>query len=355
MRKSLTICMLIIGCSQPAKNPAVIEEVSLGDSFGLDVPGKLSEFGFFKMPLASLEPAGDILPYDLNSPLFSDYAFKARFIKLPPGRQAAYSSTDVMEFPEGTVLIKNFYYPADFRKPEADRRIIETRLLIREVIGWNALTYIWNEEQTDAVLEIAGSTVPVSWIDTNGKSQAIHYSVPNLVQCKSCHEKNSRMVPIGPSAGQLNKSYPYKDGHQNQLSRWSSAGLLSSLPPDGEWPVIPVWDDPETGSLAARARAWLDVNCAHCHRREGPAKNTGLYLTFEETDPYKLGIRKPPIAAGRGSGGLKYGIVPGNPDASILVHRIQSLDPGVMMPELGRKMLHEEGITLIRAWIAEME
>src|SRR5690606_5381795 len=97
------------------------------------------------------------------------------------------------------------------------------------------------------------------------------------------------------------------------------------------------------------------INCAHCHRAEGPARNTGLYLTFAEGDPYKLGVRKPPVAAGRGSGGLKYGIVPGEPEESILMHRIESLDPGVMMPEVGRKMRHEEGIALVRDWIKAME
>ena len=117
---------------------------------------------------------------------------------------------------------------------------------------------------------------------------------------------------------------------------------------------MPEWDNVETGDLAGRARAWLDVNCGHCHRQEGPAKNTGMYLLAAEVDPYKLGIRKPPVAAGRGSGGLQFGIVPGDPEASILHYRINSLDPGVMMPELGRKLKHKEGIQLIEEWISSL-
>jgi hypothetical protein len=68
-----------------------------------------------------------------------------------------------------------------------------------------------------------------------------------------------------------------------------------------------------------------------------------------------LGVNKPPVAAGRGSGGHKYDIVPGQPEASILYHRMASTDPGVMMPELGRQRVHEEALALIHDWIQAME
>ena len=108
-------------------------------------------------------------------------------------------------------------------------------------------------------------------------------------------------------------------------------------------------------ALELRARSYLHANCAHCHRRDGPASNSGLFLTFGEGERAAWGYRKRPVAAGRGSGGLAFDIAPGDPDGSIMVHRMQSLEPGVMMPELGRGLPHPEGIELIRDWIAAME
>lgn len=349
----LILACLVYGCSNP-KKPVEIEQVSLKGSAKLDVPETLSEWKLFEEPLNQLNPVTGVVPYDLNSPLFTDYALKARFIKVPEGMQAVYNNTEVLDFPEGTILIKNFYYDLDQTNEEKDQRLIETRLLIHEKQGWNALTYVWNDSQTDATLEIAGKTVPVTWVNQDGVLKNVKYSVPNLVQCKSCHERSARMSPIGPSARQLNKSFDYEDGAANQLIKWHQLSILDSLPTHNSLPKLAQWDNPQSGTLDERARAWLEINCAHCHRAEGPAKNTGLHLLASEKDPYRYGVNKPPIAAGRGSGGLTFGIVPGKPDQSIIVHRIESLDPGVMMPELGRRMEHEEGVELIREWITKM-
>lgn len=356
MKSKLLVISILIVCCQPKKadRPIILEAVNLGVSTKSNDPEKLSDWNFFQGPIYELIPNDDIIPYELNTPLFSDYALKSRFIKIPQGEKAVYQSEQVMTFPEGTILIKNFYYPEASGLTQTSKRIIETRLLINEMEEWKALTYVWNVEQTEAYLEIAGRSVPVSWKDENGILKNVNYSVPNLVQCKSCHEFNGKLMPIGPTARQLNKPMNYEHETLNQLIKWQSEGLLTALPPSSEWPMVPVWNDPKSGSLNDRARAWLEINCAHCHRAEGPAKNTGLYLTYFESDEYKLGINKPPVAAGRGSGGLKYSIVKGKPDESILLHRISSLDPGVMMPEVGRKMNHDEGIELIRQWISQL-
>ena len=346
--------ILILSCSNK-KKPLVIEEVSLVGSAELDVPKSLSEWGLFEQPLNELNPTEGVIPYDLNSPLFSDYSQKARFVKLPEGATAKYNQTEVLGFPEGTLLIKNFYYELNQTVSNGERKLMETRLLIHEANGWNALTYVWNEEQTEANLEIAGRTIPVSWTNKEGVLKNVNYSVPNLVQCKGCHERSAKMSPIGPSARQLNKHFDYGGASTNQLTKWHELNLLDSLPDQDEIPKLAQWDDEQTETLDARARAWLEINCAHCHRADGPAKNTGLHLLASEQDLYRVGVGKPPVAAGRGSGGLKFGIVPGNPESSILLHRIASDDPGVMMPELGRKLEHEEGVALIRDWIAEMK
>ena len=145
------------------------------------------------------------------------------------------------------------------------------------------------------------------------------------------------------------------EGEMNQLEKWQQEGWFEHYPGLEKAPKIAVWDDPATGSLDARARAWLDINCAHCHNPKGPASTSGFFLDIHQEDPAVYGVMKTPIAAGRGSGGRDYDIVPGKPNKSILYYRLVSTDPGIMMPELGRKMAHKEGIALIRQWIKEMD
>lgn len=311
----------------------------------------LSEYGFFEGPIADLKPASRVFPYELNAPLFTDYAHKSRFIRLPENATIDYQENGPLAFPIGTVLIKNFYYPADFRKPAEKRRILETRLLVHEENGWKALPYIWNEAQTDATLEVAGGRIDISWIQPDGAAQNLNYVVPNMNQCKGCHVSQQRITPLGPSAKQLNRN-----GHdgQNQLAGWVAAGWLRELPASVDLPKIADYRK-DNLPLADRARAYLDGNCAHCHNAKGPASTSGLFLDAHEADPAKLGILKAPIAAGKGAGNLQFSILPGKPEASILVYRMQSLDPGVMMPELGRKMVDQEGVALIRTWIRGMK
>lgn len=343
---SFLILMVLAACTPKPNAPMVLEEVSLGGYEEIDAPQLLSEWGLFD-DLRVLQPAGTVYPYEVNSPLFSDYAHKARFVHVPAEKALAYNHTDVLEIPDQGILIKNFYYPSDFRKPSGERRMLETRLLVNESGAWRPYTYIWNEEQSDAALAITGASLPISWKDKHGELQKIDYSVPNLNQCKSCHERGGKIMPIGFSARQLNNA--------QQLRDWHDQDILSGLPDDPiDIPKLVSWKN-EHLDIDKKARAWLETNCAHCHREEGPAKNTGLYLLAEENDPYRLGINKAPVAAGRGSGGLKYAIAPGKPDQSILLHRIESLDPGVMMPELGRKMVHDEGVQLVREWIASLD
>ncbi|MEZ4826929.1 MAG: SO2930 family diheme c-type cytochrome [Bacteroidia bacterium] len=319
---------------------------------------KLSDYGFFKGNIAEQMPAEGVLPYSLPTPLFTDYAQKLRFVKVPSGQKAAYNPTQVLEFPTGTVLIKTFYYYNDERKPQKGRRLMETRLLIHETDGWVAFPYHWNEEQTDAFLEVAGDTKPVKWVNDKGKKVMLDYAMPNLNQCKGCHNIDGKFMPIGPSARQLNHALDPVFGVNvpNQLRFWEAQGILSGLPADNnEIPAIAIWDDPKSGTLNDRARAWLDINCAHCHNAKGPANTSGLFLDIHQKDPHVWGIFKAPVAAGRGSGGHQFDINPGQPESSIIHFRMASTDPGIMMPEIGRKMVHTEAVELIREWILQMD
>lgn len=345
---------LTFRCSHKGSNTdAAKEALAVAATFGLE---KLSEYNFFTGKLADLTPAGGIIPYDINTPLFSDYSHKARFVKIPQEQKAVYNNHSVFDFPVGTVLIKNFYYPRDFRDESKGREILETRLLILKEKGWTALPYIWNDEQTEAFLEVAGGRREISWVHDDGSEKRISYSIPNVNQCKGCHLKGTALVPIGPSARQLNKEFVYRDGKMNQLLRWRDAGILEGLPEKlSDCPKVPDWSNPDDGTVEERARAYLDINCGHCHSALGPAGTSGLMLDIHESDPTRLGIYKMPVAAGRGSGNNLYDIVPGKPEESITVFRMKSLDPGVMMPEMGRKLVHAEGVRAVEEWIRQMK
>ena len=307
---------------------------------------RLSDYNFFKGDLADLVPADRVFPYDLNTPLFSDYALKKRFIYLPEGATISFNNEEVLDFPVGAILIKNFYYSAEQVANNEDK-IIETRLLIHDADGWKALAYLWNNEQTEAYLEITGRKLPVALISAGN----INYTVPNMLQCKSCHDRNGKITPIGPSVRQLNRA----DEHgENQMQQLITKGWLHGAPGQDQWSQLARWDD-ATASVDDKAHAYLEINCGHCHRKDGPAKNSGLDLTTHAEGTLEKGVYKAPVAAGKGSGGLMYDIVPGKPEESILVFRMESNDPAVMMPELGRTIVHKEGVDLIRQWVAQLQ
>ncbi|GJM06009.1 MAG: hypothetical protein DHS20C09_20050 [marine bacterium B5-7] len=316
----------------------------------------LSDYAFFTTPLTQQQVNASVIAYEPRTALFTDYAHKARFVWMPDSVQASVADDGSILFPNNTVLIKSFYYPADFNKPEENRRMIETRLLIKKAEQWEAFTYLWNEEGTEAELNLIGDIQEVSWNDKAGIAHTVDYIVPNKNQCKSCHNRNNVLLPIGPKAQHLNGTFTYQSTKaHNQLQHWQEAGILEAGNWQNQFAPTPIWNDPQTGNLEARALAYLEINCGHCHHPEGPAHTTGLYLGKDFIDDRtKLGQCKPPVAAGKGSGGRKYSIVPGQPDSSILYYRMLSDDPGVMMPEIGRAIAHEEGLVLIKEWILEM-
>jgi uncharacterized repeat protein (TIGR03806 family) len=340
--------LLLTGAAPPPETP-VDTTLLVAD----DPAPTLDRYHLFR-DSAAREPNAALVPYTLNTPLFSDYALKFRYLFVPPGQTVSFREQGALDFPVGTALVKTFAYPADFRAPGQQLRFIETRLLIHKPQGWVALTYVWNDAQNQAVLKRAGVRVPVSFVDASGAEQRIDYQVPNVNQCKECHSLSGAIVPIGPKARNLNREYVYVDGAQNQLTRWARLGILQDAPDPLTLAQLPRWDD-AAQPIDARARAYLDVNCGHCHSRAGLASNSGLYLAYEESDPTALGIGKRPVAAGRGSGDLLFSIVPGHPDQSILVYRMASTEPGVMMPQIGRTLSHKEAVALISDYISSLK
>ncbi len=307
-------------------------------------PKKLSAWKLFIGAPAELHPNRGVVPYDLNTTLFTDYATKRRHVWMPPGTAASYRADDTFEFPKGTILVKTFSYPDGTRE-----RIVETRLLVNARDGWVALPYVWNAAQTDAALDVNADPVDVQWNGT-----VIHYAIPNSNQCRECHDQSKITGPIGPKARHLNRDLDYPEGRFNQLAYWTKIGYLRGAPDLSRIARQAVWNDPANGSLEARARAYLEVNCAHCHSPNGSASNTGLYLTDLQADPMRLGFCKTPVSAGKASAGLLFDVVRGHPELSILTHRMESDEPKVMMPEIGRTLVHREGAELIRQWLGSL-
>lgn len=316
---------------------------------------KISEYNLFKDPAKQIPNEG-VVPYDVNSPLFSDYSNKHRFVYVPNGTQAQYDPREPFAFPVGSVIVKTFGYLHDIRDASKGERIIETRLLIHTNDGWIGNSYYWNEDVTEATLKVAGTTTDVEWIHYDGSTRTNNYIVPNANQCKACHEQAGKLMPLGPKARNLNRDFDYPGGTENQLAHWSKRGILAGAPSDPAQALrLADWSDPASGSLNDRARAYLENNCMHCHNPNGPGNTTGLDLTFDQHDPLKFGVMKPPVAAGRGAGNMFFDIVPGKPDESILIYRLDSTDPGIMMPELPRRLVDDEAVKMLREWIIEMD
>ena len=299
------------------------------------MPRQLSDYRFFA-DMRAQQPVPYVFPYALNTPLWSDGAEKLRFIYVPPGTRLAADGEGLLQFPVGAAIIKTFAFGTG-----AERRLIETRVLLHRAEGWVALPYRWNAEQTDAMLALAGGRINL----TTPAGEAISYAIPNKNQCKTCHGKDGTVTPIGPKARNLSVQW---------MGEMLEAGKLDHIPPGGA--TMPVWAGYTATSPAEPfARAYLDVNCAHCHQPGGGASNSGLDLRWEQHDPQRFGIGKRPVAAGRGAGDFDFSILPGHPDKSILVYRMESAEPGIAMPELGKASVDHKGIAVVRRWIAEMK
>ena len=366
---ALLAALLLTGCQHEMAPVAFHEEGR---------PAKLSEWNLVEVHDGKLELNAGVVPFGLNTHLFSDYVHKLRTVWMPKGVSAKYSATNTFDFPIGTVVTKTFYYPrlANGKFSEVARtlrdhgdfagtglnmasvRLIETRLLVRRKDGWAPMTYVWNDAQSEATLTRIGAIEPMTLVNDQGKREDFNYVVPDEGQCATCHKADmttNQIHPIGPRARNLNRDYDYGSGRQNQLEHLAAIGYLSDLPKPSEIPRQVNWRDP-SATIDARARAYLDVNCESCHNPSGIANVTGLWLGSDiPAGTHYAGTCKSPEAAGPATGGRLFDIVPGKPDESILMHRLESTKPGIMMPELGRATVDREGVALIRSWILAMK
>jgi uncharacterized repeat protein (TIGR03806 family) len=372
--RTWTGALVVVGLVGSGCGDGKTDGVDLAQPVRVDLarpmPERLSSFNFLAWDAAAGRPTfnDQLVPYELNTPLFSDYAVKYRAIYVPPdGGGAPFDPARPFDFPVGSVVVKNFVFPADLRKPTEAATIIETRLMVHFTDGWQGFPYVWNDDQTEAVLSPAGGVRTIELVDASGTALTANYLIPQKNQCQNCHARkpDEASAPVitllGPSARQLHRTSD--DGTQNQLTRLAEAGFVTDLP--ALETIIPTFDfrPIEAGGVAAvapgdldrAARDYLDGNCAHCHNPLGTQGLTSqLFLNHDNTDVFHLGVCKQPGSAGLGTGGFKYDIVPGNADTSVLSFRIATTMVGAMMPLLGRSLQHARGAELIHAWINAM-
>ncbi|MGB6152227.1 MAG: hypothetical protein WBG48_09560 [Pricia sp.] len=292
----------------------------------------LSELQIFKGNPSELQVNSTTVEYSLITPLYSDYSHKFRTISLPEGTQMTYNGEGLLEFPDNTVISKTFYYFNDERDPSLGTKLIETRLLIKKGGVWSMGNYLWNDEQTEAFLGTAAPSVAVDWIDTNGENRSVDYKVPFSVNCTQCHNVNDVTRPIGPKARNLNFTFNGK----NQLQHFIDRGWLASAPAIAQIEGLPDWEDVSM-SLEARTRAYMDVNCAHCHQ-PGGMQDASIGVrpdlrwetSYDDSNifEFKADIR----------------------------NRVET-SPGFgpSMPLIGRTQLHAEGVALIQEYIDSLE
>jgi uncharacterized repeat protein (TIGR03806 family) len=285
--------------------------------------GKLSAYGLYRSGMSDMIPEKGVQVYIIASALFTDYAEKQRLIKLPQGKRVTIDGSGLLIFPNGTIIAKTFYYS----KPDhGKRQIIETRLLILDQGKWNAATYQWNAAQTDADLLDSGALVPITFEDHSGMRRKLAYKIPSQNDCSSCHRSDDQLSPIGPKARNLNRIVNGEGKRQSQLEYFMKKGLFN----DADITAIgslPNYKD-TTMDLKTRARAYLDINCAHCHQPAGMASNTSLNLA------YSASFEKTGIAFNK---------------QNILI-RMSTMGK-YHMPKIGTTILDDEGIQIVKTYI----
>jgi len=283
----------------------------------------ISDYNIFTGDPVAITPGNGFHLYELATGLFTDYAEKQRLIKVPPGKTIAAVNDGLPQFPDGTILVKTFYYFTDKRDTAKGKRLIETRLLIKNNNQWMAGTYVWNAAQTDAILATTGSNTRVNWIDEKATARNISYRIPGARDCASCHNANNTIMPVGLKVRNLNVTVVRNNRSINQLQYLQQAGILNAVNPQ-QFSTLPAWQN-EAYSKQDRVRAYLDVNCAHCHSDQGSCARSAVRFAWEI-----------PLADTRITAKSK---------------RIVSLMTKGSMPRTGTTVVDEEAIALIKKYL----
>ncbi len=283
-------------------------------------------------------PAPDLIPYELNAPLWTDDSRKQRYLVLPPGTQAHIEDDGRLRFDEGTLILKNFSYPRSSLEPDVFVPA-ETRVMIRRSYTWEFHSYRWNEEGTEATLLDDGeSRVLLTAVD--GAPAIVDHTYPARDECGYCHDDGD-VRPLGPRLDQLARDVAYGD----QLQALAQLDLFDGPVP----PTEPMADyrDP-TADVEARARAYLHANCGHCHRPGGwIPPDLDMDLRFHTTTAQTNLCDVPPQYSSTFP--ADYRIRPGEPANSLVWLRLSSRGPWQMPPFA--TSIPDPAARVVRDWI----
>jgi uncharacterized repeat protein (TIGR03806 family) len=301
--------------------------------------------------MASREPAGSLIPFEVRTPLWSDGAKKHRFIVLPGQEKIGFTETGAWEFPVGTIFMKEFLLDDDVDS-STDDPIMETRFLIkRSDTSWEGYSYMWDRERKDAFLlegaEIGNYAMQPGSHDASGASVHRH-TFPDRAQCLLCHNAASGRA-LGLQTGRMNTDHDYAGFVENQLDAMAYIGLFEKKLPKAadDLPRFAQPDD-EDADLQDRARSWLYANCSHCHRPGGP---TPVTLDFRYETPLAevnaCGVT-PQIALGALPNSKI--IDPGHSDNSEMFYRLSHRE-AVQMPPIATLIVDPTGVDAVQKWI----
>lgn len=335
-------------------------------------PRKLSQTGLFA-DTRKMTPAAGLIPYSVNSPLWSDGASKERYIGLPGDSQIEFEtvtypqpapgSYPAWRFPHDTVLVKTFFLEMEKGNPKSRRRL-ETRILHHKLMPgtdeygaqfWRGYTYVWNDEQTDATLlgkDGQNRTFRIKDDSAPGGQRMQTWRFPSRAECTLCHTMAARYA-LGVQTLQMNRAHDYGGGVvKNQIQTLADLGVFKTRPKKSPRQMPRLVDFSDTkAAVNLRARAYLDANCSHCHRKWGggnaefqllatlPLKETGTLDVAPQQGRFQL--KSPHL------------LVPGQPERSMILKRMTLQGLG-RMPHVASNVVHDEAVALIRRWINEL-
>lgn len=277
MNRAIVIYVLIIILAFAA---IYVPGLGADKALQIDVlPLRLSDCGIYKGNAEQLQPGKGFQYYEPAAGLFTDYAEKQRLIKVPAEYKLTATHNGLPDLPDGTILVKTFYYWNDKRDTSKGKRLIETRLLVKNNRQWQAGAYVWNAEQTEAWLQTGSSKTPVTFIDEDGRVKNINYKVSTKKDCGSCHNSNKVIMPIGFTVRNLNQEVVRNKTPINQLHWLQQTGLFNECDP-AAFAFLPNYKNTAL-PITNRARAYLDINCAHCHNEKGSCAISNLRLGYD--------------------------------------------------------------------------
>ncbi|MDB6018478.1 MAG: glucose/sorbosone dehydrogenase domain protein, partial [Pedosphaera sp.] len=311
-------------------------------------PALLSQVGVFTN-MVSLAAAGALLPYDVNSPLWSDGAVKSRWIAMPTNTQIGFAPTGEWSFPAGTVLVKHFELPVNDTDPTVRKRL-ETRLLVRDTNGMAyGVTYKWRADNSDADLLTNSLSEDIVIASTNGTTRTQTWYYPSRQDCLTCHNPNANFV-LGVKTRQQNGNYAYASSGitDNQLRTWNHLGLFSPALNEANIPTYAALVNitNTAAGLTNRMRSYLDANCANCHRPNGTSANWDARY---DTPLASQGIINGPVNNDLGIYGSAV-FTPGDPANSVMYQRINT-NGTFRMPPLARNVIDGTAVSVLAAWI----